>query len=67
MKRILYVDYMRFLAIVGVLFLHITSNYITNTPIFWKLLDTKYIYIITYQIFNNIIYNDFRIAFIKKR
>lgn len=34
MKRILYVDYMRFLAIVGVLFLHITSNYITNTPIF---------------------------------
>lgn len=34
MKRILYVDYMRFLAIVGVLFLHITSNYITNTLIF---------------------------------
>lgn len=34
MKRILYVDYMRFLAIIGVLILHLDSNYITKTPLF---------------------------------
>lgn len=44
MKRILYVDYMRFLAIVGVLFLHITSNYITNTPIFGNYWIQSYLY-----------------------
>lgn len=34
MKRILYVDYMRTLAIIGVLAIHLSSSYITETPIF---------------------------------